>query len=66
MKTYVICIQETISDEFSIVAENEKRALEIAKEKYMAGKIVLEPGYVNSTEMAIISPEEMATEWIEF
>ena len=66
MKKYVICIEETVSDEFEIFAESKEDAIEIAIEKYKNAEFVLEPGVLCFKQMAIVSPNECTTDWQEF
>lgn len=62
---YTIVFEETLSKEFSIEAENAEAALEVAREKYSNGEIVLEPGELTQTLMSVTSPENEVTEWEE-
>lgn len=64
MKTYKIGIEEIVSAVFEVEAEDSEQALEIAKEKYRLGEFVLEPGELQSKNIAVLEPE--STEWKEF
>lgn len=64
MQTYKIGIEEIVSAEFKVEAENSEQALEIAKEKYRSGEFVLEPGELQSKNISILEP--ICTEWKEF
>ncbi len=64
MKTYKIGIEEIVSAVFEVEAEDSEQALEIAKEKYRSGEFVLEPGELQSKNIAVLEPE--STEWKEF
>lgn len=66
MKKFVITIEETVSQNFDIEAENAEQAMAFAQEKYQNGEFVLEPGEVYFKQMATIKPDGEATEWIEF
>lgn len=66
MKKYVVSIEETVVGEFEVEAENSKEAMEIAQEKYIKGKFVLEPGELQSKRMAIVEPTVEYTKWEEF
>ncbi len=44
MKKYTITIEETISEDFEVIAESSEQAQAIAIEKYESGEFVLEPG----------------------
>jgi hypothetical protein len=64
VKTYKIGIEEIVSAVFEVEAEDSEQALEIAKEKYRSGEFVLEPGELQSKNIAVLEPE--STEWKEF
>lgn len=66
METFQICIKETVSQKFSVVAQDVEKAIKIASEKYNDCEFVLEPGELISKQMANILPEEQSAEWIEF
>ena len=60
---FIVAIEETIAQEFEIIAESADDAMRIAKEQYEQGIIVLESGEVQSRQMAIVKPENEATQW---
>lgn len=64
MKKFIIAIEETVVQEFEVMAEDSIEALEIAEEKYHKGEFVLEPGEVQFRQMASVGDEP--TEWMEF
>lgn len=66
MKKYIVAIEEVISQEFSVKAENVEQAIKIAEEKYRKCEFVLEPGEVSVRKLAVIKPNNETTEWIEF
>lgn len=66
MKKFVITIEETISQDFEVIAESSEAAMKIATDKYRKGKFVLRPGEVHFKQMAITKPNNEATEWCEF
>ena len=66
MKKFIIEIEETVVEEFEIMAENTGKAMRIAEEKYKNGEFVLRPGEAQFKQMSIINPEDEATEWVEF
>jgi len=66
MKKYTVTIEETVSEDFEIVAESEQEALEIAKQKYNSGEFVLAPGFVQRKQMAVFLEDEIQTEWMDF
>lgn len=63
---YVIAIEETVVQEFKVIAENAKEALIQAQKKYKSGKLVLDHGEVQFKQIAITTPDKEATEWQEF
>lgn len=64
MKKFIIAIEETVVQEFEVMAEDSIEALEIAEQKYRKGELVLEPGEVQFRQMASVGNEP--TEWMEF
>jgi len=62
---FKVCIEEMVSEEFEIEAEDAGEAMEIAEKEYFEGKLVLEPGNLCSTQIAITKPEEEVCEWVE-
>ncbi len=65
-KRFMIAIEETCVEEFEIMAESQEEAMEIAEKRYRNGDIILEPGEVQFRQIAIVSPSEGSTEWVEF
>ena len=65
MKEYKVIIEETVSEEFKVVAESEEDARKIAEKRYQDGEFVLSPGNLVSKKMAVVSEKEEA-EWVEF
>ena len=65
MSEFKVCIEETVSDVFEIEAESPEEALEIAEEMYHNQEIILEPGELQSKQMAVVS-EGYETEFVEF
>lgn len=65
MKKFRVCIEEIVSDEFEVEASDAAEALEVAEQKYFEGKLVLEPGNLCSTQIAITEPQDEVCEWIE-
>lgn len=54
MKTFKILVEETVSEEFEILAQNEDEALKIAGQKYKTGELVLTPGELIGTEISVV------------
>lgn len=65
MRKFKVAIEETVVDEFTVEADSESEALEIARQKYRNGEFVLEPGEVQYKQMAVVSENENH-EWREF
>lgn len=53
MKKFNVTIEEVISEDFEVLAEDEKQAIEIIRDKYKKGEFVLEPGNLLSKQMKI-------------
>lgn len=66
MRKFIVAIEETVVEEFEVIAENAEQAMDIAKQKYNDCEFVLEPGKLISKQMAIAKPDEEVTEWYEF
>lgn len=66
MKKYTITIEETISQEFDIMAENSEQAKSITIEMYNSGELVLAPGNLIHKQMKLHSDANNSDEWIEF
>lgn len=66
MKKYVIAIEETVVDSFTVYANSSAEAMDLADEKYRNGELVLAPGEVTFKKMAVIKPSSESTEWVEF
>jgi hypothetical protein len=63
---FKIAIEETISQEFEVEADNQQQALEKAKQNYYNGSFVLEPGEVQCKQMAVVNDNNNEAEWLEF
>ena len=66
LQKFVVATEETIVQEFEIVAETAEKAMEIAESLYKNGTFVLSSGEVQLRQMAIVKPDEEVTEWCEF
>ena len=66
MQIYKIAIEETVVEEFEVMANSAEEALEIAEEKYQDGEFVLAPGEVQHKQMAIIEPATEISQWVAF
>lgn len=66
MGKYTIAIEETVVSEFEVAAENQEKALNIAREKYNKCEFVLDTAEVQYKQMAIVKPHKENVKWIEF
>mgnify|MGYP003605663625 FL=1 len=55
---YTIIIEETVSEEFTLEAANEKEALEEVRRLYRQGKWVLEPGNLVEVRFQVLEEEK--------
>lgn len=55
---YTIIIEETVSEELTLEAANEKEALEEAERLYREGKWVLEPGNLVEVRFQVLEEEK--------
>lgn len=66
MKRFVIAIEETAVQEFTVYANSAEEAMELAGRRYRKGEYVLEPGEVQFRQMAIEEPKNEAPGWVDF
>lgn len=66
MKRFVIAIEETVVQEFTVDADSAEEAMKLAERLYRKGEYVLEPGEVQFRQMAITEPSSEVTEWIKY
>lgn len=66
MKKYKIAIEETVTEEFEVEADNLHKAMEIAAKKYYDGEFIVAPGEVQAKKMAVIEPYSENSAWVEF
>ena len=55
---YTIIIEETVSEELTLEAENEKKAIEEARRLYRQGAWVLEPGNLVEVRFQVLEEEK--------
>lgn len=66
-KSYLVTIEETVSESFQFEAETDLEAEMIIKEKYKAGNIILPPGNLTNKQIQICNiTDDYSTEWVEF
>ncbi len=64
---YIVTIEEMVSQDFEVNADNSKLALEIAEKKYKNGEFVLEPGNLICKQICTVGSDGTdAVEWYEF
>ena len=63
---YTITIEETVTKDFEVEANDAEEAYKIAERKYNSGEFVLHPGECQFKQIAITAPSNEATEWKEF
>ena len=61
MKKFCVVIEETVSEEFEVEAENKDDAIRKATKKYRNGEFILSPGNLESKKISVDNYE-----WIEF
>ena len=67
MKKFIMTIEEMVSEEFEVIAEDEEEAKKIVTEKYNTGEFVLSPGNLVAKQMKIYNvTDDKHTDWIEF
>lgn len=63
---FVIVIEETVVQEFEVIADSAEKALAFAEKQYRNGVFVVAPGEVQFKRMTVVRPIEEITEWYEF
>lgn len=63
---YTITIEETVTKDFEVEANDAEEAYKIAEQKYNSGEFVLDPGECQFKQIAITAPSNEATEWKQF
>ena len=67
MKTkYKVVVEETISENFEIEAENIHEALKISEQQYKNGDLVLSPGNLIFKQILICDEKGNCSDWYEF
>ena len=62
---FIVTIEETVSQDFEIEAENREDAFQKMREKYKKQECVLEPGSFLEAKMLIRKNFEEFSEWID-
>ena len=66
MKKYKIAIEETVTEEFEVEANDLNEAREIAAKKYRDGEFIVAPGEVQARRMAVTELYCESSAWAEF
>ena len=67
MKKFCVVIEETVSEEFEVEAENKDDAIKKAVEKYKNGEFILSPGNLESKKISVVDDDnDKISEWIPF
>jgi len=66
LKRFIVTVEETISEDFEVYAENENEAFEITKNNYRNGTFVLQPGNVTFRQMTLMDEKEENATWRPF
>lgn len=64
MNSYKVCICETISQEFMVIASDPEQALVKTIESYHNGTFTVDDPCIVSAQASIVEPEQDATSWI--
>ena len=63
MPVYRVCIEETVAQEFELIATSSDEALRMACEEYRNGVYVLEPGNLISVDASVRTNDEPYRDW---
>lgn len=67
IRKFVVTIEEKISEQFEVYADNIEEAMEIAKQKYNNSEFILAPGNLVCKQLQVCDTENnLNTEWNEF
>ena len=61
---FIVNIEEVVSENFEVEANNMEQALEFARRAYENGEFVLEPGELITTRISVF--DEVSNEWSEY
>lgn len=65
-RKFTVTIEEIVSQDFEVIADDIDEAMEIAEEKYNNGEFVLESGELTYKQMMADDGNGDCTEWTEF
>ncbi len=63
---FIVTIEETITQNFTVVADTEEETKKIAEDKYRKGDFVLSSAEVQLKQMTIFNPKKETSDWNEF
>ena len=66
MKRYIVTIEEMITQDFEVQADNMAEALKIAEKQYKDGEFVLAPGNLVCKQISATDNEGDIVDWYEF
>ena len=61
---YHVVIEEIVSDDFEIEADSEKDAVLKAIRKYNDAELMLEPGYIQESKIAVVTDSGELSDWV--
>ena len=61
---FIVNIEEVVSENFEVDANNKEQALEFAMRAYDKGELVLEPGELIAKRISVF--DEVSDEWSEY
>ena len=61
---FIVNIEEVVSENFEVEADDKEKALEIIMRAYNSGEVVLEPGELVGKRIAVY--DEANNEWSEY
>ena len=66
-RSFLVTIEETISEEFIVTADSIEDAMQIASDKYQKEEVVLSPGNLENKQIMLYDKSnDTYSDWIEF
>ena len=66
-RSFLVTIEETISEEFIVTADSIEDAMQIAIDKYQKEEVVLSPGNLENKQIMLYDKSnDTYSDWIEF
>ncbi len=60
---YRVIVEETVSAEVRVQARDARQALKLARDRYRAGQLVLEPGDLQDVRLCVLDADGQLGEW---